>query len=339
MASEETDEQLIRIREKIDKFQYICEYENPKAIIEFAKTLTREEVRADDVYAFAVACSTGNLDIAKWMMDYFEITPTEICADREAFRQYLRDASRNNYLNIAQWLDEIIGFTIDDAQEDGRNEFGLGILAMTCNGGHLEMAKWLIDRFGLAQEDNRIEFSLALRFACGNGHLAVAQFLTERFVFTKEDIIRGNNRTLGAACSHNHMDAVQWTIEHFGFTPDDIRLGNNHLLEQACVNGRLDIVQYLIKKGITKVDLRTSSGHMLEMLLKDMHKDPRKNTLIMFYSIDDKDAIEKFRAGQLETAQWLVDHFELTPSDAGEDAAVLDFPGFDIGPKSAAKLL
>lgn len=53
-------------------------------------------------------------------------------------------------------------------------------------GGRLEIARWLVDTFGLTVEDARADGDFALYWACLNGHLGTAQWLAETFKLIAE---------------------------------------------------------------------------------------------------------------------------------------------------------
>lgn len=114
-----------------------------------------------------------------------------------------------------------------------------------CWDGHLAVAQWLADRFGLTAEDAKYNNNYAFRGACMNGHLAVAQWLVERFHLTAEDAKSGNNEAFRGACRNGHLAVAQWLAKCFSLTAEDARSENNYAFRWAREDGHLAVAQWL----------------------------------------------------------------------------------------------
>jgi hypothetical protein len=89
-------------------------------------------------------------------------------------------------------------------------------LRLACAGGHLEVAKWLTEKYSLTIDDARYDLVGPLRDACEYGHLAAAQWLVKRFWLTPKDVRADNYSALVGAEERNHTDIVAWLRETYG---------------------------------------------------------------------------------------------------------------------------
>lgn len=84
-----------------------------------------------------------------------------------------------------------------------------------CYSGHLEVAKYLVESFGLTGEDIRDYDNFAFRYSCTGGHLEVAKWLVETFKITATDIKDYKNRTLYWSHRYGHVEVVKWLEDTF----------------------------------------------------------------------------------------------------------------------------
>src|SRR5581483_4710775 len=99
----------------------------------------------------------------------------------------LRHACRNGDLDTLKQLLEQHVQLHDPKAKDVRS-YGIDVFHLACIGGHLNVAQWLFERFGLTAEDAKSSNNLAFLYACVNGRLSVAEWLVERFALTAEDV-------------------------------------------------------------------------------------------------------------------------------------------------------
>jgi len=117
---------------------------------------------------------------------------------------------------------------------------------IACLHGHLEVLKWLVDKFGLTVMDVRCNENWAFRIACLHGHLEVAKWLVDKFRLTIEDVRSLDNYAFRLACSHGHLEVAKWLVDIFGLTIDDVRCLDHEAFRYACQYGHLNILHYLI---------------------------------------------------------------------------------------------
>jgi len=208
--------------------------------------LTAEQVRADNNKVLRWACKHGQLEVAQWLTDRFQLTADDARAENN---EALRLACKYGHLEMAQWLTDRFQLTAEDARAH-HNE----ALRMACKYGHLEVAQWLTDRFQLTTKDLWTHHNGVLRWACRHGHLAVAQWLTDRFQLTADDARVWQNDAFLWACEYGHLEVAstckglwqevawnseylaetQWLTVRFELTSDDARMFENEALRMAC---------------------------------------------------------------------------------------------------------
>jgi ankyrin repeat protein len=147
-----------------------------------------------------------------------------------------------------------------------------GLLSTSCNFGHLDIVKYLLDTFNIAFDENFLY--VALR----NSHLDVAAHLVERWnvcnyehvsspkyglysclnvvkylveTFPNYDIRHDNNLALRDACKHGHLDIVKYIVERCNITVEEILSVDGvkfSALQEALMGNRLQVVAYLVDK-------------------------------------------------------------------------------------------
>ena len=166
-------------------------------------------------------------------------------------------------------------------------------LADACYDGHLDVCRWLADRFGLTAADARRRNNYALLCAAQNGHLAVCQWLVERFHLSAYDMRKDHNCALGFAAQFGHLAVCQWFTQQYSLTAGDARSVNNYALRYAAGNGHLEVCQWLVETfSLTASDARTDHNYALRWAAQD---------------------------GHLEVCRWLTERFNLTAEDARAD--------------------
>ena len=136
-------------------------------------------------------------------------------------------------LKLGKWLLEIPQFSlvvtkkevIEKNRSFNANKSRLGCLAYCCGHGHLDFAKWMVEKFGLTTVKN----------ALSNSHDIKCNQI---------------NFALCAAARHGNMECVSWLLTTFKAVlnvrhESDILERKLLLLEMACRSGNLDLVTFL----------------------------------------------------------------------------------------------
>ncbi|HVE12327.1 MAG TPA: ankyrin repeat domain-containing protein [Elusimicrobiota bacterium] len=103
--------------------------------------------------------------------------------------------------------------------------------------------------FGLVEE-SRVKNGRAFEWACQRGHLELARWLVERFALTAEDARRDD--VFVKACRKGHLKLAGWLADTFGF---DVRDENYHALRWACMVGRHKVAAWLLARSALTPDV------------------------------------------------------------------------------------
>ena len=85
---------------------------------------------------------------------------------------------------------------------DNKND----ILCATCQYGHLEIVKYLIEKCGA---DARAENDFAVQEACANGHLEIVKYLIEK---CDANVHNEDECAIMWACEGGHHEVVKYLI-------------------------------------------------------------------------------------------------------------------------------
>ena len=113
------------------------------------------------------------------------------------------------------------------------------IFRLSCDNGHLNIAKWLLE----ICPDIHTDFGSAFFGACENGHLDVVKLL---YAIGKESIYNGSGNawTFCCSCRNEHLDVVKWLLENN--TKIDIHTRDELAFRWVCEYRRIDIVEWLM---------------------------------------------------------------------------------------------
>lgn len=193
---------------------WVCEEDDLESVQLVVRrfVVTADDVRMRDNQVLRRCCECGRLEIAKWLVDRFDLTVDDACADNDA----LISACERGDLEVAQWLAERFALTndgIDDA------------MSLACEMGHLEIVQWLVDQFDLTADDIRIDDNWILRCACVDENLPIAQWLVDRFALTADDAMA----VLDTPCEEGNMRVAWWLCDRFGLRAPTMVYGGDKL--------------------------------------------------------------------------------------------------------------
>jgi len=161
-------------------------------------------------------------------------------------------ACRHGRLELAKWLVEEFGLGAADARVC--DNFAL---RLSCAGGHLETVRWLVAKFSLSAVDARSRSGSALRLSCANGHSETALWLVDEFDLGADDAREVDNFALRAACRNGHFDLAEWLVVATGLGPADVRSVEDQILCCACERGALEELKWVLDAGeYTPADIR-----------------------------------------------------------------------------------
>ena len=146
-----------------------------------------------------------------------------------------------------------------------------------CEYGHLEVAKWLVDTFGLTINNVRSKDNFAFRLTCENGHLEVAKWLVDKFGLNIADVKSQNNYAFCSACENGHLNIMQFLIGSFELLEDDCTTSVNYhwtsLMKKAYKEENRFMVSWFVTKFPKNVIL------LNDTLLNDIFEDCKEFVL------------------------------------------------------------
>ncbi|KAH3765863.1 hypothetical protein Pelo_2266 [Pelomyxa schiedti] len=178
------------------------------------------------------------------------------------------------------------------------------MLTRVCEKGHMEVAKWIIERFSVRET---WEFAGPLSAAVSGGHLALAQWMVATFDLVPKF---GDCPWLDIhpdACKSENLEVVKWCLETFPV--DKIR---SYKILNACLSGKTskcaELCQY-VKERVPSLYPSTPSFYSicnLDVLKWAMHA--------FLVAAPTKDNVERMCAAPegIPFCQWLVDERAFT---------------------------
>lgn len=165
------------------------------------------------------ACVTGNLAMARWVADRFDVIASDVRETSLLHRltQEGTDASVPS-ASILEWLISRFKVTSMDVRADDCAPF-----RAACSRGNLPAARLLADLGRLAEEgmgaDPFIEARIAaiesFIGACGGGSLEVAQWLVEYFSLSPADVRAKDHAAFRAAQWGSHSAVKAWLLGRY----------------------------------------------------------------------------------------------------------------------------
>ena len=246
-----------------------------------------------------------------------------VLALREAGREVseaglLRAVSDGDVALVTLYLDA--GVPVDCVDADGFTP-----LLLTCENGHVDIARLLLDR-GSTAIDEKNDFDVGpLHLSCYNGHLDIATLLLDRgsaAIDGKECDGNGKPTPLLLSCSEGHLEVVRLLLDRGSTAIDEKDCYNRTPLLVSCENGDLSIATLLLDRGAsvgdhTPLGVSCETGQLeIARLLVDRGA-----------AIDEKDSCGETplliacRRGHVEIARLLLDrgcHFDVKESRSWE---------------------
>ena len=152
-------------------------------------------------------------------------------------------SSQGGHLEVARWLLEA-GADKDKAAHDGRTA-----LAAASSNGHLEVVQVLLEA-GADKDKAKHNDVTALYVASRNGHLEVAQVLLEAGA-DKDKVAHDGWTALTVASQNGHLEVVRVLLEAGADNDKELRFGETALFVASEV-GHAEVVRVLLEAGADK---------------------------------------------------------------------------------------
>ena len=129
---------------------------------------------------------------------------------------------------------------------------------MTCKGGKLEIAKWLLETN--PDIDICAYSNYSFSWSCRQGYLEVAKWLLE--IKPDIDISLEDNFSFRSTCDKGHLEISKWLLE---IKPDiDICANNNNIFRNACIKGNVKIAKWLYELNPQRYCLKIENDKIVE---------------------------------------------------------------------------
>lgn len=197
--------------------------------------LIRDLCERDNLVSSNIS-SFDRLNVLKWLIREFNLSIKDKTLFEYNGNAYLRAACIGGELEIAKWLSDNFNLTKTDLRDKNMvyniNRCGGDIFQLVCIYGCLDVIKWMVEKFKLTQEDIRKDNNWAFQLACGGfqdesneaklNRLQTVKWLVENFNLTQEDIRDYNNYAFYMACESGQTEIVKWLVDEFKLTGKDV---------------------------------------------------------------------------------------------------------------------
>lgn len=194
----------------------------------------------------------------------------------------------------------------------------MSMLQIVCKNGHLNSAKWLVER-GVYIDASNFQWETSFNLACKFGHLHVAKWLHANGA-NIHFADRRNKTPLFNACMLGHLEIAQWLVS----VGADIHVANykgETPLYIACFYNRLHVAEWLLTLGLSvrerySIELNSDVTLMYAAslngnlnLAKWVHAKGGGDDMHLRTTCNGNTALHIACAyNNLEVAQWLVAH-------------------------------
>lgn len=246
----------------------------------------------------------GHLEVAQWLTETFGLAPED--ARPEAMRLGSASPSLQPDVTKPSPKHSPLVATMPPPLANGEK----GAFLESVRSGNLEAAKLLAETFSLKQDENN---NRALQWACRNGHVEVAMWLSENFGLTPQDARANNNEALTLSCEHGHLEVARWLTNNFHLTTDDARSSDNAAFRAAIRNGHLEVAKWIAQQfSLSPQDVRANQNEAFRCACRIGHLAAAR-WLTQEFKLNDQDArcVELSEVRSMAVAQWLGSTFQL----------------------------
>lgn len=306
----------------------VCTYSNPSLISDILINLRITVDEVEKIKLFEYACSTGRLEIVKYIVNLYGIKSSYI---KNINQIYISNLIRDGHFEVIKWLEDEYNILRNYNERDWKET--IKDFPDCCANGTVEMVEWYVDTFTVTLE----KFYTAnyncmdpLDSACSNGKKLTAIYLTEKFLMYDYEVFYNTavkKKYLLNMCSsdEDRLELIMWYADRFHLSRYNLKSDMVILSILFCCNyNHLETAKWLSDQRfkITKKDIVDT--------FKDDEKQYR-NTLIgacnngsigilkwilqTFSCVIDRNFIhsriyDNIILGNIEVAEWLLKIFK-----------------------------
>ena len=213
------------------------------------------DVHNDQDRPFAISCSRGHLDVAKWLHH-------EQGAQIDArYNSAFYNSCCNGHFEVAKWIYSLQPNIFKTAKNLHQ------IITRCCSKGHLKIARWLFKKLHRVKQLNiNNEINDAFIVSCSNGQLKSAQWLYNIYNFSNKSGIDCSKFNIQAddyeafeeSCSRGHLDIARWLYSLS--PPSDTCFINT--FKKSCNQNQTHIAKWLYNLNQTKINIRQNNDDL-----------------------------------------------------------------------------
>ena len=140
------------------------------------------------------------------------------------------------------------------------NDTGHNLLSVACTRGHVEVARFLYDKYCLSPTEPNRNGTTPIFSAAYNGHFEMLKCLVYDMNCDPRSLNLKGENLLHVACEKKHLNIIRYLVKEHNLDP---RLEDNHKktpLHSACSSGHLGITKYFIEECGCKTEVFDRAG-------------------------------------------------------------------------------
>ena len=201
---------------------------------------------------FILACSTGQLDIAKWLCNYVDILEIYIYDNHFVDGFYI--SCINNQYEMLLWL-----ITLDKIKHMINTIRWDYLFLRCCRLGLLKIVQFLYNNNIYDKTNIDISFLLS----CHNNNLDVCKWMFELDII---DIHLYNDFIFIGSCYNGAFDVCKWLFENVEFSQKTLNIS----FSKSCIYNRKNICEWLL--SISNIDIHDEYEYAFRLSDLDMQK-------------------------------------------------------------------
>jgi hypothetical protein len=223
----------------------VLHYSTPDILrIPIITGITPEKIRESYAYSFRTSCSRGRLSVAKWMDEKFELCSKNFFEDETKikilFETFLRTCDNGNF-DTAQWLSEKIeamGYPMKDMFNQTYKYYFTQPFKMR----KYKVGMWLVEILEMERVIDKQDVYNTLTYVCRDGNLQIAKWLVSKFKLDENDT-RFMVKPMKEAAARGHWELVDWLMKDFNLKLRLCERDVTSIISEACIHGHLLIAK------------------------------------------------------------------------------------------------
>ena len=149
--------------------------------------------------------------------------------------EQLKWACKNGHLELAKWLCQKFSLIPDN-----------DLFVLSCRHGHLNIIEWIIDNLIIVETDENL-----FNYACESKNVKTLDWFCSKFNIEK------NNESFKILCKTGCLKTVQWYCEKFSVQINDLQLNNGEIIRIVSAFGYVDVFEWFFENfSLNEEDIR-----------------------------------------------------------------------------------